>query len=146
MQAVERYARGGRILMLGCGTGSIASALSPGCFESFLGVDLSPEAIARAQVHANHKIQFEAGDMLRFGTDQKFSVILFSESLYYISPWRRLPLLTRAARMLTPDGRIVVTVAQPSRFARMLRMVRRNFDVSEDRNFSGSTRHLIVFH
>jgi predicted TPR repeat methyltransferase len=144
VQTVERLARKGHILMLGCGTGSIAGALNPDSFESFLGIDLSAEAIARASKQSNHKIHFEVGDMLQFASARKFSVILLSESLYYINAWRRKGLVLRAAQMLAPGGYIVVTVAQPQRFSRMLQMLRENFQVLEDRRFCDSTRHLMV--
>jgi SAM-dependent methyltransferase len=145
VQVVERYAQGGHILMLGCGGGAIAGALRPDSFASFLGVDLSPEAVSRAGRHANHKVRFQVGDMLQFECEQKFDVILFSESLYYLRPRQRRPLLARVAQALTPSGQIVVTIAQPQRFADILRMIRRDFDVAEDRNLAGSPRHLLVF-
>jgi SAM-dependent methyltransferase len=146
VRTVERYAGQGNILMLGCGTASLASALNPESFRSLLGVDLSPEAIARARERANHKVRFEVGDMLQFTSAEKFSVIVFSESLYYIKSWQRQKLLERAAQMLAPGGRIVVTVAQPDRFAGMLRMMRQNFQIAEERNFPGSSRRLVVLH
>jgi SAM-dependent methyltransferase len=145
VQIVERYARGGHVLMLGCGTGSIATALRPDSFTSFLGVDLSPEGVARANRQCSSKVRFQVSDMLQFQSEQKFDVILFSESLYYLRPGRRRPLLARIARMLAPRGRIIVTIAQPRRFAGILRMVRRHFRVEEDRCFTDSQRHLLVF-
>jgi hypothetical protein len=45
-----------------------------------------------------------------------------------------------------PNGRIIVTVAQPARFARMLQMLRRNFEVTEEATFRGSERRLIILH
>jgi predicted TPR repeat methyltransferase len=144
VQVLEKYARGGHVLMLGCGTGSIAGALRDGSFDSFLGVDLSPEAVKRANSSANHRIRFQVGDMLRFTSSQKFSTILFSESLYYIKPWQRRRLMLRAANMLSARGRMIVTVAQPARFSRMLEMLRNIFAVDEDRRFTDSGRWLIV--
>ena len=144
--AVERYVEGGDILMLGCGTAAITHALKPDCFNSFLGVDLSKEAIARANRGASCKIRFELADMLYFKSDQKYNVILFSESLYYLKPWQRQPMLLRSSDMLGPTGRIIVTISQPSRFAGVLEMIRRNFSIIEDRTFSDSPRHLLVLH
>jgi 2-polyprenyl-3-methyl-5-hydroxy-6-metoxy-1,4-benzoquinol methylase len=142
--AVERYVNGGDILMLGCGTAAITQSLKPDCFKSFLGVDLSQEAIARANMRASDQIRFELGDMLHFTTNQRFDVILFSESLYYLKPWQRQPMLRRASGMLKPLGRIIVTISQPARFAGVLQMIRRNFSILEDRTFSDSQRHLFV--
>src|ERR1700728_4624516 len=61
VQLVEKYSSNGHILALGCGTASIAGALNPQSFQSFLGLDLSVEAIARACKYANDKIRFECG-------------------------------------------------------------------------------------
>jgi trans-aconitate methyltransferase len=146
VEIVQRHAAGGHILMLGCGHASIAGVLPAESFASILGIDLSTEAISLASRRANHRIRFEVGDMLEFQSEQKFSVILFSESLYYIKASQREALVRRMVRMLTPAGRIVITVAQPDRFAAMLQMLRDNFTVTDDRNLPGSSRHVIVLH
>lgn len=142
---VEKYAAKGRILMLGCGTGSIATAMAPGSFESFVGVDLSHEAIARAKLRESDQIRFEVCDIVSYRCSEEYNVILFSEALYYINPLYRDSLLKRCSQDLTRDGKIIVTIAQPLRYAGILRMIRRNFKVVEDRCFHSSSRHLLVF-
>ena len=102
---VEKYATKGRILMLGCGTGSIATKLAPESFESFQGIDLSYEAISRAKLRETEKIHFEVCDFLSYRCAQKYNVILFSEALYYINPLARESLLKKCSRDLAPtDG------------------------------------------
>lgn len=120
---VEKYATKGRILMLGCGTGSIATKLAPESFESFQGIDLSYEAISRAKLRETEKIHFEVCDFLSYRCAQKFNVILFSEALYYINPLARESLLKKCSRDLAPDGWIIVTIAQPLRYAGIFRMI-----------------------
>jgi trans-aconitate methyltransferase len=143
---VEGYAQQGQILVLGCGTAAIASALDAGKFASLLGVDLSEEAIARARKQENEKIRFQVGDMLKHQCATSYDLILFPESIYYVSVFRRKRLLKRLAQCLTKGGRIMVTLAQPNRYAGTLRMIRRCFQVVEDRYFLESKRYLIVFH
>jgi hypothetical protein len=46
---------------------------------------------------------------------------------------------------LTGQGKIIVTIAQPERYANILKMIRKNFQVAEDRSFQDSARHLLVF-
>jgi hypothetical protein len=40
---------------------------------------------------------------------------------------------------------IIVTIAQAKRYGEIIERIRKNFAVVEDRPFSGSNRHLIVF-
>jgi 2-polyprenyl-3-methyl-5-hydroxy-6-metoxy-1,4-benzoquinol methylase len=143
-EVVEQYVRGGDILMLGCGTAAITRALRPDGFNTFLGIDVSTEAIDRARLHGNERIRFELGDMLSFKSESRFNVILFSESLYYLKVWQRKRMLDHALRMLRPDGRIIITISQPTRFGHLLRMIRQNFSIIEDRSFRDSQRRLFV--
>jgi trans-aconitate methyltransferase len=143
---VEKYASGGHILMLGCGSGAIAQSLNPERFTSFLGVDISPTAIALALRGATNKIRFETGNMLHYQPALPCTVILLSESLYYVPPLRRKTFLSKLASNLAPEGRIVVTISESDRFARLLAMIRRAFEVDEDRLITPGKRHLIVFH
>src|SRR5260370_40978530 len=59
---IEKYSRGGGILMLGCGPASVARVLVPKVCSSFLGVDISLEAITRARLQQAENIKFELGD------------------------------------------------------------------------------------
>jgi trans-aconitate methyltransferase len=143
---VEQYAQNGHILMLGCGTASIAGVLDPAKYASFLGLDLSEEAIALAKKYENNKISCQVGDMLSHQCARDYDLIIFPESIYYLNVFQRRQLLRRLAGHLTKQGKILVTLAQPKRYAGILKMIRNNFQVDEDRAFRGSTRHLIVFH
>ena len=145
VSVVEQYAHKGHILMLGCGSASIVSALAPECFAEFVGVDISPEAISRASRRATPRIRFTIGDCTTYACERAYDLILFSESLYYISPFHRKALLKRLASHLAPTGSIVVTIADPKRYSGIVCMIRKNFSVIEDRPFQSGDRHLIVF-
>ncbi len=145
VSVLENHAANGRILMLGCGTASIAGALDPARYESILGIDISSVAIAKAREHANDRIRFEVGDMLSCRPMHTYEVVLFSESLNYVRWWQRKGLLQRLGRHLAPNGCFIVTISQPNRYARLLAMIRNNFAVLEDRPFQNSRRHLVIF-
>jgi SAM-dependent methyltransferase len=145
VRVVEKYARQGRILDLGCGTGILAGMLNLGSFEYYRGVDVSSEAIALARKRASEKIHFEIGDIQSYECKDSFDLIVFEESLYYI-PFFRQRLLRRYARCLRPGGLFVVTVAHPNQFRVMIRMIQKNFQIVEDRLTSPSGgRLLLVF-
>ncbi|HEU6449331.1 MAG TPA: class I SAM-dependent methyltransferase [Verrucomicrobiae bacterium] len=142
---VEQHSNNGHILILGCGSAPIASALNPESFRSVLGIDLSPEAIASAKKRAGEKIRFEVGDMTRFQCCKNYDVILFSDSLNYVNWFARRWLLKKLCRHLTPHGRIIVVTAEPERYAGILRMIRRHFTVELDRKLACSSRHVLTF-
>lgn len=145
VRLVEEYGASGHILVLGCGTAPIAGALKPASFQSLLGIDLSQEAIAAANKRANEKIRFEVADMVGFRCPRDYDVILFSDSLNYVSWLARRRLLQKLCRHLTPRGRMMVVIAAPARYAGILRMIRRHFEVEVDRSLRGSQRHVLVF-
>jgi trans-aconitate methyltransferase len=142
---VEKYVAGGHILILGCGSATMVGGLSPDSFQTILGIDISPEAINRANRQKSEAIRFEVGDISKHKCERKYDVILFSESIYYLNPLRRKGLLKYLAGNLTARGWIIVTIAQPDRYANILKMIRQNFEVAEDRNFQDSPRRLLVF-
>jgi len=144
VKVIEEYAKQGRILDMGCGTGILASMLCPDSFEHYLGVDVSPEAITKAYKRKSGKIQFEISNIQSYRCKADFDLIVFEESLYYVPIFRRR-LLRRFAQHLRPGGLFVVTVADPRRFKGMIRMIRKNFQIIEDRCFQESKRLLLVF-
>lgn len=142
---VEKYSGNGNILILGCGTAPIARALKPESFQFLLGVDLSVEAINLAKRHASEKTHFECGDMVKYRSGQSFDVILFPDSIYYAHWFLRKRLLRRWSKHLTTKGRIIISIAQPVRYAAILKMARRSFKVEVDRRLETTHGHVMVF-
>lgn len=145
VRVVEKYANKGRILDMGCGTGILVSLLDADSFAYYRGVDASTEAIALAQKRKSENICFEISDIQNYKCKDTFDLIVFEESLYYV-PFFRRRLLQRCAGWLRPEGLLIVTVADPRRFRGMIKMIRKNFQIVEDRCFAGSRRLLLVFH
>jgi 2-polyprenyl-3-methyl-5-hydroxy-6-metoxy-1,4-benzoquinol methylase len=130
---------------MGCGGASIIEGLGRDSFASILGIDLSQEAIRLAGRYAAERISFQQADMETFECPHPFDVILFSESLNYVPVTTQVSFLQRLAQNLKPGGAFIVTLAQAARYAAILENIRKNFNVLEDRSFSDSSRHLIVF-
>ena len=144
VKVVEKYANKGRILDMGCGPGILASLLDADSFAYYRGVDASTEAIAKAEKRRSEKIQFEVGDIQTYSCSDSFDLIVFEESLYYV-PFSRYQLLRECAQKLCPGGVFIVTVADPRRFSRMIKKIRKGFDVLEDVCFQDSRRRRLVF-
>jgi len=142
---VEEYINKGHLLVLGCGTCSIVRDLTPNSFTSLLGIDLSVEAITRARRSSGSRERFEVGDMLTFQCQQQYDVVLFSESLYYVPGRHRAALLHSLRANLTDTGRVIVTIAEPKRYAAILKAIRLAFDVEVDRALDSGERHVLVF-
>jgi 2-polyprenyl-3-methyl-5-hydroxy-6-metoxy-1,4-benzoquinol methylase len=142
---IRHYLRAGDLLIMGCGGASILKDIETSNLKSALGIDLSQEAIRLASRFASEKISFQMADMVAFQCPRPLDVILFSESLNYVPIADQASLLRRLAESLKPGGVFVVTIAQAKRYANILEGIRHNFRLLEDRAFSGSSRHLMVF-
>lgn len=142
---IEKYAAKGNILALGCGAARLVGILKPGSFESFVGVDLSPEAIAQANKMASDRVRFEVGDMTTYECQRRFEIILFAESIYYVNARSREKLLRRLRESLAPEGRIIVSIAHPHRYVDIIEMIRRGFRVDVDIGPPENGRQVLAF-
>ena len=98
---------GHRILDLGCGSGRLASMLSPTRLSSYLGVDISAEGLRRARaLHLSHG-HFELGDFETWRPTEAFDVITFNECLGYAR--RPVDTAVAMARHLKPGGVLIVS-------------------------------------
>jgi SAM-dependent methyltransferase len=83
---LAKHANQGDILDLGCGPGNTANELSADAYRSYVGVDISEAALAKAAKRTEEngrasKNSFFASDFLGYDPAHKFDVILFRESL-----------------------------------------------------------------
>lgn len=106
---LDRPARFGQALDLGCGTGLMGRALREVC-DCLIGVDLAPAMIERARrTSAYHELA--VGDMLGYLSAQaahSFDLVVAADSLVYLADLR--PLARAAARVLTPGGLFAFSV------------------------------------
>ena len=96
---------GGSILDVGCGDGIFRTHVHEP-FSIYVGVDF-PEAVGRAAKRLDDRTAFHASDMRAFATAERFDVILFNESLYYVED--AIGELDRYSRFLAPDGVFLVS-------------------------------------
>ncbi len=102
------FAGGGAILDVGCGDGYLQEILGPEGYSSYLGIDLSAEAIAGAKNRQDEKTSFRQIDVDSLRPDERFDAIVFNESLYYFKT--PLPVLKQYASFLNEDGVFIISM------------------------------------
>ncbi len=97
-----------KILDVGCGRGRLVEVLALFSFKSYLGIDLSAEAIRRARLREENHMRFHVADLNEWNPPARFSVIIFCESLNYaIHP---VSTLVRYAHALERNGAFIVSL------------------------------------
>lgn len=110
---LERHLNNGSILDLGCGPGNTANELASSAYTSYVGIDISEAALAKARKRTaedgrSGKNSFACSDFLSYLPTQKFDVILFRESMYHVPPGKVGLLLEYFSQFLKEDGVFVV--------------------------------------
>lgn len=134
---LEKYANRGRILDLGCGSGSTSNELAVTAYGSYTGVDISEVALEKARTRSDAngrtgKNQYSQSDIITYVPSQTFNVILFRDSIGYV-PWSRITdLLNGYAKYLEMNGVFIVRLADgTSKYKPIVDGIERSFDVVE---------------
>jgi trans-aconitate methyltransferase len=110
------------ILDAGCGEGLLAEKLKLLPYTSYLGIDVSGAAIASATARlGDARSRFIVADAWAFESDARFDVIVFNQSLYYLTDPALL--LKKYQAMLTPNGRIIVSMVDNARTRAVWRLI-----------------------
>ncbi len=156
---LETHARKGRILDLGCGSGNTAAELADPAYESYVGVDISEVALEKARKRTQEcgregKNRFVRGDFLAWqpAPAEQFDVILFRESMYFVPMQKIKDILDRYSKYLRAGGVFVVglyvadkkTARDKSRPSAMVRIMEKEFDVVEKREFDHKARPTVL--
>lgn len=145
---LERYARNGDILDLGCGPGNTANELAPAVYKSYVGVDISDAALAKAVKRTEengraNKNSFVNSDFLSYEPRQDFDIILFRESMYHIPYGQVLSILKKFSKHLKKDGVFIVRLyagdhrpgVVKTRVTAKLDLIKSEFKVLESQQF-----------
>lgn len=96
------------LLEVGCGEGILQERLDCSKYSRYVGIDISSEAISRAQGRQNQQVAFIAVDAAAFVPSEKFDLVIFNECLeYFRDP---LGLVRRYDGFLNTDGLYVVSI------------------------------------
>jgi SAM-dependent methyltransferase len=145
---LEKYAHNGEILDLGCGPGNTANELAANVYQSYIGVDISEAALAKAVKRTQEngradKNSFVNSDFMNYHPTRKFDIILFRESMYHIPYGQVLPILEKFSKHLKGTGVFIVRlyagdhrpgVIKP-RVTTKIDLIKREFNVIESRQF-----------
>lgn len=137
LDVIDRYARGGAILDLGCGNGFTALEIEDS-FASYLGVDISRVAInaatTRILTHPDRagRASFIEADVSTFAPPRAFDLILFRESIYYLHGRQVAGVLRRCARFLTQKGVFIVRLHDRVRYAKTVNLIESTYHVLEE--------------
>jgi len=117
------------ILDVGCGQGRLVELLAAFSVKSYLGIDLSTEAIKQAQLREQHHTRFRVADLNEWNPTRRFSVIVFCESLNYaVHP---VSTLLRYARTLERNGAIIVSLYRHRNHGRIWKNAERHFRTAD---------------
>jgi trans-aconitate 2-methyltransferase len=103
--ALVKRRAGLRVVDLGCGTGELTRRLADALPDGqVVGVDSSPEMLARAQAHAGGRLSFERRRIE--DVDGEWDLIFSHAALHWVADHRRL--VPRLVGQLRPGGQLVV--------------------------------------
>ena len=128
---MDTFRRGGEYLDVGCGDGVLFEQFKPLGYQRYVGIDISDVAIEKLRLYNNDRTNFSQADADVHEPADRFDVIVFNESLYYLrDPVRSL---RRYAQSLKPGGCIIVSTYTASRRSlAVLREAKRAFEVLDE--------------
>lgn len=122
---------GGSILDLGCGQGLLLNRLNGINYELYVGVDLSEEAMKIAANIATNKAKFVCSEISSYEPDQRFDMIVFNESLYYLD--KPIVVIKKYKNFLSKDGKIIISMwDNKERNNKLWKDVDKSFKVVDD--------------
>ncbi len=135
---IEKYANDGRILDLGCGSGNTGNELTATKYQVYTGVDISDVAIDKAKRRTEDngramKNQYLQADIVSYQPTGRFDVILFRNSLYYVSRARIGAMLQRYSKYLKEGGVFIVTMCNDSdKNKGIVEIINRDFKIKQE--------------
>lgn len=148
---IKKYSSGGSILDLGCGSGNTCKDLDSGEYTLYTGVDISDVAIKKARSNCesikqkHRENEFIISDVIKYEPAQRYDVILFRESLYYLPYHKIIIVLNRYSRYLTPKGVFIVRICERKRYKKIILRIRKDYTVIEEYHSTQDTASVIVF-
>src|ERR1019366_1801099 len=148
---VEKYARNGSILDLGCGSGNTGNELEAKTYRHYTGVEISDVAIekARRRTEENRradKNSYFQSDILSYAPTQQYDVILLREVIFYVPRAKIRSVLNRYSEYLKEGGVFIVRICNiAGKYKIFVDTIESNFLVVEKYVADQTTTAVIVF-
>lgn len=133
---------GGRLLDLGCGSGTVRCELPPDSMSRYVGVDISAEAIRQAEQRTSSFAGLPEGQLfvagsiadpvVLSGVGDDFDVILMRESLYFVEVDTVPRFLAGLGELLSPRGVVLIRIHDRERYSTHVEATRRALHVLEE--------------
>jgi SAM-dependent methyltransferase len=147
---LEKHAANGSILDLGCGPGNTANELDITAYRSYIGVDISEAALAKAAKRSEgngraDKNLFVQSDFLKYQPTHQFDVIVFRESIYHVPLGQIRVILDKYSKYLSDRGVFIVRLDVldgkkgqiKKRPKAMMEVIETEFDILEKQRYPG---------
>jgi 2-polyprenyl-3-methyl-5-hydroxy-6-metoxy-1,4-benzoquinol methylase len=121
--------KAGTILDVGCGEGILHERLFESHYSRYLGIDVSTVAIGRVADKNNQKHQFLVAKIEDFRTDEKFDVIVFNESLYYME--EPLKTLRHYEGFLSKNGVFIVSMHKTTETWKIWKQIGKHYSIRD---------------
>jgi len=108
----------GHVLDVGCGTGNALDNLTESVFDTYLGVDISPEMTGFAkQRHRRKHVEFIAQDFLSFEgcRDSFYNTVICAACLHWFFPHER-QVIEKIRNTMAPGGSLFLSCAADFHF------------------------------
>jgi trans-aconitate methyltransferase len=122
---MRRHEEYGPLLDVGCGDGLLEEQYRKVSSVRIVAFDYSAVAIERAKARRLPDVDFLCVDIRTFRPQQRFSVVVLNESLYYIEDY--LGMMEELSGALTADGVFVVSMHDTCTTKRIWKDVQRSY-------------------
>lgn len=148
---IEKYAKKGSILDLGCGSGSTGNEIDETSYQQYTGLDISDVALESARERSRKsqradKNKYILSDIVVFVTVDRYDVVLLRDSIYYMQLPQIVPVLNRYARCLKEEGVFIVRMYDGSgKYQAIVNAIEMNFRILERHQPDQSKTLVLVF-
>lgn len=116
-----------RLLDIGCGDGNLAEMLSRCAWKSYNGIDISSEAVKKAEARSFPNAKFEVLDFEKWKPAEKFDFIISTGSICYASDPAQT--LLNYADSLSEDGMFVISLWRHGHNGAIWEKIEKHFEV-----------------
>ena len=105
-QFVKPYAKGKKIVDIGCGEGGVLVPFAKAGYDC-IGLEYSPDRVEYARQKSSPNIRFIEGDIEQFNYDEKFDIILMLDVIEHLQ--QKLTALRNIKKILSAEGIVIIS-------------------------------------